>query len=179
MRLLSTAECVRLGVQCIVGRTTLILALLSLSICALAQTSLPKNNQVHVVQYVKSLSASSFDSRLPRISLDYFLAYETKDAHAEWIVTRCDEHAAGPKHNSPICVQADFDLNSGGLLTILIRVDEPQDEQLRSESLVRLEVTEASGHVRQIRNLIDLPMELHRIRPSTPLKDMPLPGRDS
>ena len=74
--------------------------------------------------------------------------------------------------NSPTCVEADFDLNDGEALTVLIRVRESQKEQLPRESLVNLMVIDLTGTVRRIRSFVDLPMELHRAFPSKIPKDL-------
>ena len=157
------------------------LALISLSLCAPAQTP-SANVDAKLIQYVKNLLASSFDTRLPRVSLEYFLAYETGDASAKWTITECKEHSAGgsadAKRNSPTCVQADFDLNNGSGLTILIRVERSRSQKSTDSSVVSLSVTGLTGNVRQIRSLGGLPMELHRVPSRTP-KDLPLPGRAS
>jgi hypothetical protein len=156
------------------------LVLASLSLCALAQTGPSAKSEVAVIQHVKDLLASSFDSRLPRVSLEYFLDYETDGAPAKWILTECEKPSANrdvaPRRNSPKCIRADFDLSDGGALTILIRVRESQNPQSSSESLVNLTITDATGKVRQISSLGDLPMELHRW-PSRIPKDVPPPGR--
>lgn len=158
------------------------LALMSLSLCALAQPRPSAKSEEAAVQYVKNVLASRFDNRLPRISLEYFLAYETNGASAKWTVSECEKPSTGasvdPPRNSPICVRADFDLKSGDALTILISAD----QQFRRESVVRLTLTELTGNVRRIRSLGDLPMELHREPPGRPLKtprDLPLPASDS
>lgn len=157
-------------------RLIISLALIGFSLCALGQTRSSTKNEEAVIQHVKNLLASSFDTRLPRVSLEYFLAYETDGAPAKWIVTECEEHAA--KRNSPTCVQADFDLNNGSGLTILIRVEGSRSQNSTDSSVVSLSVTGLTGNVRQIRSLGDLPMELHRMPSRTP-KDLPLPGRVS
>jgi hypothetical protein len=163
-------------------RTILSLTLISLSLCALAQTPSLSKNDEQTIQHVKSLLASSFDSRLPRVSLEYFLAYETDGAPAKWIIGGCSrqstDNSDGVGHNRPICVQADFDLNDGGALTILIRVEESQNWKLADASLMTLTVTKSTGNFRQIRSLGDLPMELHRAFPSKIPKDLPPPSSD-
>lgn len=157
------------------------LALISFSLFASAQTPSSANHEGDVIQRAKNLLASSFDGRLPRVSLEYFLAYETDDAPAKWNITECKDRSAGgnagPKRNSPTCIQADFDLNNGSALTILIGVEGTQDEKFSDAFIVSVSVTELTGSVRQFRSLGDLPMELHRW-PRTP-KDLPPPGRES
>lgn len=157
-------------------------AIVGISLCALAQTRSSAKTEATAIQHLKNLSASSFDSRLPRVSLEYFLAYETNDAPAKWALTECEKQSTdgnvAQRHNSPHCIQADFDLNDGGALTIVIRVEESQNEQFSNGFLVGLTVLDVTGKVRQIRSLGDLPMELHRLPSRTP-KDLPLPSTDS
>jgi hypothetical protein len=158
------------------------LTLVSLSLCAFTQPRPPSKNDGAVIQYVKNLSAASFDSRLPRVSLEYFLEYETEGAPAKWTIGGCGEPStsrnADPGLNSPICVHADFDLDNGSTLTILIQVEGSQRQKSPDSFVVSLSITELTGSVRQIRSLGDLPMELHRWPAKTP-KDLPAPGRDS
>jgi len=151
------------------------LAVVNLSLCALAQPPSPTKGDGTAIHNAKSILASSFDSRLPRVSLEYFLEYETDGAPAKWIVTECKEHAV--KRSSSTCVQADFDLNNGAALTILIRLDGPQNQKFQYPSVVSLSVTELDGNVRQIRSLADLPMELHRWPSGRSPADLAPPGR--
>lgn len=157
-------------------------AIMGISLCALAQTRSSAKTEATVIQHVKNVSASSFDSRLPRVSLEYFLAYETNGAPEKWVLTECEKQSTNgdvaPRRNSRNCIQADFDLTDGGALTLLIRVRETLNEQFSSESLVSLTVIDTTGRVRQIHSLGDLPMELHRW-PSRIPKELPPPGRAS
>ena len=160
-------------------RLILSLALISISFCVLAQTHASAKNDRQVIQHVKTVLASSFDSRLPRVPVEYFLAYETDGAPVKWIVRGCDGQST-PRNvdalrNAPISVEADFDLNDGEALTVLIRVEESQNEQLPSESLVSLMVIDLTGKVRRIRSFVDLPMELHKAFPSRTPKDLLCP----
>ena len=113
--------------------------------------------------------------------LEYFLAYETDGAPVKWIIRGCDgqstEGNADALRNSSTCLEADFDLNDGEALTVLIHVEESQNEQLPSESLVSSTVIGLTRKVRRIRRFVDLPMELHRAFPSRTPKDL-LPPRD-
>jgi hypothetical protein len=72
----------------------------------------------------------------------------------------------------PTCVEVYFDRNDGEALTVLIRVEESQNEQLPSESLVSLMVIDLTGKIRRIRSFVDLAMELHRAFPSRTRKDL-------
>ena len=101
---------------------------------------------------------------------------QTDGAPVKWIVRGCDRQStarnADALRNSPISVEADFSLNDGEALTVLIRVEESQNEQLPSESLVTLMVIDLTGKVRRIPGFVDLPMELHRAFPSRAPTDL-------
>jgi len=120
---------------------------------------------------VKTALASSFESRLPR--------YETDGVPVKWIIPGCDgqstDRRVSARRNSPICEEADFDLSDGETLTVLIRVEESQNEQLPSESLVSLMAIDLTGKVCRIRSFVDLPMESHRAFPSRAHKDLVRP----
>ena len=142
-----------------------------------AQPRSAPNAQQAVIQHVKNLPAASFDSRLPRVSLEYFLAYETGDELAKWTVTECEKQ---PKLNTappaPICVQADFDVNGQALVTVLVRTESSLNAQFRANTIVNITFTDQTGSSRRIKNLVDLPMELHRAQPRIP-KELPTPAR--
>jgi hypothetical protein len=137
-------------------RLILSLALISISFCVLAQTHSSAKNDGRVIQHVKAVWAS-----------------------VKWIIRRCDRQStdrnADALRNSPTCVEADFDLNDGEAVTVLIRAEESQNEQLPSESLASLMVSDLTGKVRRIRSFVDLPMELHRAFPSRTPKDLLCP----
>jgi hypothetical protein len=163
------------------------LAVLSLSLCASAQ---PRSSDNSATRYVKALSTSSFDSRLPRIPLADFLSYETGSAQGKWATVECGKRTAPAgdyaRKGFSTCVQADYDLKStqhldaptrslsGGFVTILVSIETAKNGQFRGETILSLAVTDATGMVHQIRNLADLPMELQRPIPRTP-KDLPSP----
>jgi hypothetical protein len=173
------------------SQTIFSLAVLSLSLCASAQPRSSDNSTQAAIRYVKTLSTSSFDSRLPRISFADFLSYETGSVQGKWAIVECEKQIVPERNyaNQDVttCVQADYDvkrtehldrparsLSRGGLLTILISVETSKNGQFRGEAILNLAVTDATGAVHQIRNLADLPMELHRPPPRTP-KDLPVP----
>jgi hypothetical protein len=147
----------------------------NISVCVLAQSHSSAKNDGRVIQHLKTSLVSLFDSRLPRVPLEYFLAYETDGAPVKWIIPGSDRQStdrnADRLRNSPTCVEADFDLNDGEAVTVLIRVEESQKEQLPSESLVSLMIIDLTEKVRRIRRFVDLPMELHRAFPSRSQED--------
>ena len=172
-------------------RTIFSLALLSLSLCASAQSHSSHNSTQVAIRYVKTLSTSSFDSRLPRISLADFLSYETGSVQGKWAIVECEKQTVPARdyanQDFPTCVQADYDvkpteqletparsLSGGGLVTILVGVKTSENSQFRGEAILNLTFTDVTGAVHQIRSLGDLPMELHRPPPRIP-KDLPVP----
>ena len=172
-------------------KTILSLAVLSLSLCASAQPRSSDNSTQGAIRYVKTLSTSSFDSRLPRISLADFLSYETGSLQGKWAIVECEKRTVPARdyanQDFPTCVQADYEvkrtehletparsLSGGGLVTILVGVKTSENGQFRSKAILNLTFTDVTGAVHRIRNLDDLPMELHRPPPRTP-KDLPVP----
>jgi hypothetical protein len=137
-----------------------------------------------MIGYAKSLLVSSFDPRLPRIPLEYFLAYETDAAPAKWAVTKCaDQYLSTPvsSQSTPIiCVTAAYELKHRSSLTVFIELHEVLSAQPSGKVVVKL--ADVKGKVREIHSLVDLPMELHRRSLRGPLRtprDLPLPGLDS
>ncbi|MGB9205588.1 MAG: hypothetical protein WCB94_16650 [Terriglobales bacterium] len=140
---------------------------------------------------MKTIFASSFDSRLPRITLEDFLSYETGSVQGKWAIIECPKRTASAgdhaNQDRPTCVQADYDvkptenldmptrsLPGGGLVAILISVKTFRNGQFRGETILNLALTDVTGAVHQLRNLFDLPMELHRPPPRIP-RDLPVP----
>ncbi len=167
-------------------RAILSLGFIALSVCALAQSPSSATREKNAVQHAKNLLASSFDSRLPRIPLEYFLDYETDGAPRTWTIAQCDEQSKHPDGESTsgaaVCVRAQYELKSGEYLTVLIKFEETQTGNVVGQQIVKLAVGQMTGHVRPLRNLGDLPMELHRRLESIPSKtprDLPSPARDS
>jgi hypothetical protein len=80
-----------------------------------------------------------------------------------------------------MCVEAEYELKTGGLLNLLISLDELQKAELGGSPKVKATVIGAAGEVRQVHSLGDLPMELHRGLPPRPTmpRDLPAPARDS
>lgn len=166
---------------------------MSLSLLASAQQSRLSLAPVQsTIRYAEAVPASSFDSPLPDISLAYFLSYETGTAEGMWSVVDCPKQTDSGlgKTMQSTCVQAEHDvyqanyfrkparsLSSGGVLTVLISVQSRNDGGFRGEAILKLSLTDVSGAVHAIRNLIDLPMELHKSFPVLPPpRDLPVPA---
>src|ERR1700686_2151911 len=64
------------------------------------------------IQQAKRVLVSSLDSTLPKVSLEFFLNYESGGADIRWEVNDCGEQTGNPATDrgtdTPICVEADF-----------------------------------------------------------------------
>jgi|HubBroStandDraft_6_1064221.scaffolds.fasta_scaffold253145_3 hypothetical protein len=158
------------------------LGFLSLTVFSVAQPRPSTRTENAAVQRVKKLLVSSFDSRLPNVSFEYFLRYETEGAPIKWEAADCGKESANPtiKPNplTQTCVQADVDLTTGGAVTVIVFVAAFKDGRFGDAALVSMTVTELTGNVHHVSALADLPMELHR-RPSRAPKDLPMPAGES
>ena len=164
---------------------------MSLSLCAWAQPHSSDNSAQAVIRYLKNVSAASFDSRLPRVSLADFLSYETGAAGGKWTVVQREtgtDPAGKDARKFLTCVQAEYDLKTsehpwtpgrslsgGGLLTALVRVERLNKGQFRDPTILNLTITDVTGSVHQVRRLGDVPMELQRLPAITP-KDLLVPA---
>ncbi len=167
-------------------RAILSLGLMACSLCVLAQPPSSAISEQTVIQHAKNLLTSSLDSRLPRIPLEYFLAYETNGTRGKWVVTECGKLSSNvtvdPKRKDELCVKTDYELKDGDVLTVLIGFDGVKDGQIGDAAILRLTLAELTGIVRPIPSLWDVPLALHRglsRGPSRTPRDMPPPARDS
>jgi hypothetical protein len=158
------------------------LGFLSLTVFSFAQLRLPTKTENGAIQHVKKLPVSSFDSRLPNVTFEYFLRYEAEDAPIKWDVADCGKQSTNPSGKpTPLtqtCVQADVNLIPGGAVTAIVSVAVFKDGRFADAALESTTVTELTGNVRHLSALADLPMELHRPSPKAP-KDLPIPAGDS
>ncbi len=102
------------------------------------------------------------------------------------MIAQCDKESKQPDIESDsvatACVRTQYELKSGEYLTVLIKFEETQTGNVVGQQIVKLAVGQMTGQVRPIRNLGDLPMELHRRLDGVPSKaprDLPSPARDS
>jgi hypothetical protein len=155
------------------------LGFLSLTVFSFAQPRPSTRTENDAVRHVKKLLVSSFDARLPNVSFEYFLEYETEGAPITWEAADCGKESAKPtiKPNplTQTCIQADVDLTTGGAVTVIVSVAAFTDGRFGDAALVSMTVTELTGNVRHVSALGDLPMELHR-PPSRVPKDLPIPA---
>ena len=78
------------------GRVSLTFFFLVLASCLAQPQASKKTQEEPVIQRAKTVLASSLDSTLPKVSLEFFLNYESGGADIEWEVTDCDEPTGRP-----------------------------------------------------------------------------------
>lgn len=156
-------------------------AILSLYFLLLASSlwaqgpSLGKTEQA-ALQRAKSALVSSLDSSLPKVSLEFFLNYESGGADIRWEVNDCGEQTGSSGtdrgSDSPMCVEADF-MKDHTDVTVTVSVGTFQKGPSGKPALFGVAVHGPSGRVHSIR-LGDLPKELHRPTRGMP-RDLPFP----
>jgi hypothetical protein len=129
------------------------------------------------IQHAKNLVASSLDGRLPKVTRAFLLNYEAGGAPVTWRICDCKEEAGMPARGvqteSPLCVEADFDLNDKTTVSVVISLGNPSAEPTPIPALVRATVRNMGVPIRTFHRLGDLPMELHRPKPRLP-QELPL-----
>lgn len=161
------------GVKCCMRRIVLLFGVVCAAGFALAQNE-PSKIQQAAIRAAKAALISSFDSNLPRISLEYFLAYEAAGAPVVWDTTLCPLTPRREAANAHTCVLATIELNDGRLAMVSVAVPTPRmaagPVELRSVMIT----DEWGAAVRKI-SLIELPAAIHRKWPKMPQLD-PWPG---
>jgi hypothetical protein len=129
------------------------------------------------IQRAKSALVSSLDSSLPKVTLEFFLKYESGDAPIQWEVNDCGEQTGNRATNrgsdSPSCVDADFEKDQTAV-TILVSVGTFQKGPSGIPALRSATVDGPSGRRHALRRLGELPKELHRPARGMP-RDLPVP----
>ena len=145
--------------------------------CMGAQSAPEDKRDRETIQHAKSLLVSSLDRSLPKVSLEYFLKYESADAVIEWEVNDCGEETGNPQTDSgrdfPMCVEADFDGNHRAV-SVMIAVGTSRKGISGKPALFSATITGPGGSAKSIRRLGDLPKELQRPLPRSP-RDLPEP----
>jgi len=120
------------------------------------------------------------DNGLPKVSLEFFLNYESGGADIRWEVNDCGEQTGNPAtdrgSDSPMCVKADFAKDQTDV-TVMVLVGTFQKGPSGKPTLFGVSVHGPSGRVHSL-GLGDLPKELHRPAPRMP-RDLPLPATTS
>ena len=160
-------------------RTILSLSFMMLAASLCAQSSPEDKQEKETIQHAKSLLVSSLDRSLPKISLEYFLRYESGGAAIHWEVNDCGEQTGDPAvdqdRDLPTCVEADFEVNHRSV-TIFIAVGTIKKGISGPPVLFSATITEPGRDVKSLRQLGELPKELHRPLPRSP-RDLPNPDR--
>jgi hypothetical protein len=151
---------------------------LLLTVCLWAQPSSTNRTEKAAIRRAKNLKVSTFDRSLPNVSLKFFLRNEGGGAPIKWEVNDCGEQTENPAtdrgRDSPMCVEADFDVKDRNAVTVLVSVGTFEGGPSGVPALLRVTITDISGISRPVRHLSDLPMELHRPAPRLP-QDLPVP----
>jgi hypothetical protein len=154
---------------------------LLLSICLWAQPQSGDRAEAATVQRVKNTLASSLDNSLPKVSLEFFLKYESGGAPIQWEVNHCVEQAGNPPtdrgSDPPMCVEADFQKDQTSV-TVMVSVGTFKKGPSGVPVVFSVTVNDQSGRIHSLRRLGDLPKELHRPAPKSP-RDLPMPTTSS
>jgi hypothetical protein len=139
-------------------------------------SSLGKAEQ-EALQRAKSVLVSSLDSSLPKVSLEFFLNYESGGADIRWEVSDCGAQTGTPATDrgadSPMCVGADFAKDQTDVI-VVVSVGTFQKGPTGKPALVSVNVQGPGGISHSLRRLGDLPKELHRPTRGMP-RDLPIP----
>jgi hypothetical protein len=137
--------------------------------------------QAATIRRVQNTLVSSLDSSLPKVSLEFFLKYESGGAPIQWEVNDCTEPAGNPPtdrgSDPPICVEADFAREQTDV-TILVSVGTLKTGPSGTPAVFGVTVNHQGGRSHSLRRLGDLPKELHRPAPKSP-RDLPTPTTSS
>lgn len=149
---------------------------LTTCVCLLTSVLLSQSDSENTaISQVKRTLASQVDSRLPKVSLEYFLSYEAGGSPVQWEVNDCNTQV-GPtvnKHEggTPVCVEADFDGNRRSV-NVFVSIRTANDAGRNAPAFFDATVTEIDGSQRHLRQLADLPAALHRPMHPSP-RDIP------
>jgi hypothetical protein len=145
--------------------------------CLWAQKPRANEPEQATIQRAKSTLVSSLDSSLPKVSLEFFLNYESGGGDIRWQVNDCGERTGNPAtdrgNDSSMCVEADFARDQTDV-TVLVSVGTFQKGLSGAPALFTVTVQGPSGKVHSLRRLGELPKELHRPAPKSP-RDLPVP----
>jgi hypothetical protein len=128
------------------------------------------------IQRAKNVLVSSLDSRLPKVSLEFFLNYEAGGAQIQWELHDCGERTGNPStdgSNSALCVEADFEKDETAV-AVLVSIETFKGEPSGVPAVFRATVNGLNGKSHSLRRLGDLPKELHRPTHGMP-RDLPVP----
>jgi len=158
-------------------RELILTGFLLFTACSWAQTSAPTKQEKAAIGRAKNQLVSSIDQSLPKVTLEFFLKYESGGAPITWEVNDCGEQTGNPETDQgrdfPMCVEADFDKDHVAV-SVMISVGTFKKGPVGTPSLFSASITEQNGISRPVQHLGDLPKELHRPMPKSP-RDLPAP----
>jgi hypothetical protein len=158
---------------CSVGVSRFIVILFGCSLWA--QHPYSKEAENAAIKRVKKVDVSSLESGLPKVTLEFFLKYESEGAPIGWRGSDCELLKGKPfVDRELLCVEADIDLKGDRSATIVVSVGTFKKGSVGVPRLCGVTVTDANGRTHAVR-LSDLPMEFHRPLPKSP-GDLPLPA---
>jgi hypothetical protein len=150
---------------------------LLLTVSVWAQPPSGNKTEQAAVQRAKNALVSSLDRSLPKVSLEFFLNYESGGASIKWEVTDCWEQTGNPSidhgSDSDMCVEADFAKDQTDV-AVLVSVGTFEKGPSGVPAFFSANVTGPSGRRLRLRRLGDLPKELQRPAPRMP-RDLPVP----
>jgi hypothetical protein len=157
-------------------RMNLCLSFMLLTSFTWAQVPSIGNTEQAAVGHAKSALVSSLDNSLPKVSLEFFLNYESGGADIHWEVNDCGEQTGSPgtdrASDAPMCVEAAFTKDQTDV-TVTVAVGTFQKGPSGKPTLFGVTVHGPTGRVHSLR-LGDLPKELHRPTRGMP-RDLPIP----
>jgi hypothetical protein len=164
--MLVSMECMARGIR----RAVLYLPLL-LTSCLWAQSSPADKAEQSTIASAKKILVSKMDARLPKVSLEFFLNYESEGAPVRWEVNDCGEQTGNPSvdqgRNFPVCVEADFDVRHRSV-SVVIAVGTSNQGDHGTPGFFSGTITVPGGTSLSIRKLGDLPAQLRRPFPRQP-----------
>lgn len=136
-----------------------------------AQTSPGDEAEQSTIARAKKIQASSIDALLPKVSLEFFLRYESEGSPIHWEVNDCGEQTGNPSvdqgRSFPTCVEADFDVHHRSV-SIVITLGTSKAAERDPAGFFSGSITDADGTSHAIRRLSDLPARLRRYFPRQP-----------
>ena len=152
---------------------------LLLATLARAQAPTPTKQERAAIDRAKNQLVSSIDRSLPKVTLEFFLKYESGGAPITWEVNDCGEQTGNPATDQgrdfPMCVEADFEKDNSAV-SVMVSVGTFKKGLFGVPSLFSASVAELNGASRPLRHLGDLPKELHRPMPNKSPQDLPGPA---
>ena len=124
-----------------------------------------------VIARAKKIQVSTIDVRLPKVTLEFFLNYESEGAPIHWEVNDCGEQTGNPAadqgRNFPTCVEADFDVHHRSV-SVVIAVGNSNQKDRDTPGFFGGSITNPDGTSRTVQRLGDLPAQLRRFLPRQP-----------